>query len=68
MAKFNKCNCYKMVRDQDSLMLTMHHPECKQFNPASELKGVEEQAMSFFNKIQDLKRKIKEMQNIIDSD
>jgi hypothetical protein len=67
MARFNKCDCHKRVRDEDSLMLTNHHPECKLFNPASELKGVEEQAMHFFNKIQELKNKIKDMQNIIDS-
>ena len=65
--KFSKCNCYEYVRDEDRhFLLTTHHPECKQFNPASELHGLEMQCRKFMEIIIDLRSKIQEMQKIAD--
>jgi hypothetical protein len=67
MAKFKKCRCNEYVRDEERhFLLTNHHPECPQFNPASELSGLEMQCKHFMQIILDLKKKITEMQNIVD--
>jgi hypothetical protein len=62
--KFSKCNCNEFVRDEDKdFLLTVHHPECKQFNPASELHGLEMQCKHFMNIILELKTKVKELKH-----
>lgn len=67
MAKFKKCKCNEFVRDEDRhFLLTTHHPECPQFNPASELQGLEMQCRHFMNIILEMKTKLAEMQNIVD--
>ena len=67
MAKFKRCKCNEMIRDEDTdLMLTDHHPQCPQFNPASELNGLEMQCRHFMKIIIELKNKIAEMQKIVD--
>jgi hypothetical protein len=65
--KFSKCNCNEFVRDEDKhFLLTTHHPECRQFNPASELHGLEMQCKKFMGIILELKHKIQDMQKIVD--
>jgi hypothetical protein len=69
MAKFRKCKCNQFVRDEERhFLLTNHHPECPQFNPASELYDLEMQCRGFMTTIIDLKSKLKSMQKIVDEE
>ena len=72
--KFSKCNCNEFVREEDrDFMLTIHHPQCRNFNPASELHGLEEQCKKFMDviielrsKVSDLKSKLNEVDALLD--
>lgn len=72
--KFTKCNCNEYVRNEDKhFLLTTHHPECKKFNPASELHGLEMQCKHFMGiilelrtKVKDLKSKLNEVDSLLD--
>ena len=67
MAKFKKCKCNEFVRDEERhFLLTNHHPECPQFNPASELYDLEMQCRKFMGIILELRGKINDMQKIVD--
>jgi hypothetical protein len=64
MAKNNKCSCHHLRREDHDFILTTHHPKCMQFNAGWELKSMEDQCHHFLGIINDLKTKIKEMQEI----
>jgi hypothetical protein len=65
-SKFSKCNCNEFVRDEDKhFLLTTHHPECRNFNPASELHGLEMQCKQFMGIIMELRSKVTELKSKI---
>lgn len=67
MSKVRKCKCNEILREETvDFMLTNHHPKCPQFNPASELFDMEQQCKHFYGIIQELRGKIREMQQLID--
>lgn len=65
MAK-QKCNCHTLRREEHDFLLTTHHPKCKLFNAGWELRSMEAQCQHFLEIINELKSKIKEMQEIAD--
>lgn len=67
MSRFKKCQCHKLKREEDDFLLTTHHPKCPMFNPASELRSMEDQCTHFMKIIRDLKEKIREMEGIVNS-
>ena len=68
MKTIKNCKCNLKIRDEESsLTLTTHHPTCKYFNPANELKGLEDQCKHFLKENLKLKRIIKDLKEKIES-
>jgi hypothetical protein len=70
--RFKKCQCNVIPREVGDFLLTTHHPQCKHFDPGTEISSLEMQCKHFMNiitelrdKVRDLKSKLEEVDNLI---